>query len=136
METYAMTTGAFYAVGSLLAPLGDMVLYAVWALDKNNDGVPDYDSKIIKPTASGVSTHGLMSADDATGNEAISSAHVWAHGSTLYINSDKAVRAGIYTIGGMLYKQIDVPEGMTSEPLDRGVYIVNIDGERHKVVVK
>ncbi|MDR2921335.1 MAG: InlB B-repeat-containing protein [Tannerella sp.] len=139
METMATATGTFgtfYAVGSSYTVTASVTLYAVWAIDKNNDGYPDYGSTIVLPASGGVNTRGLLLSGDATGNGVITGARVWAHGSTLYIESDKAVRAKIYTIGGMLYKQVDVPEGMVSEPLPGGIYIVEMDGVRYKAVVK
>jgi hypothetical protein len=61
---------------------------------------------------------------------------VWTYANTLYINSDKAAGAGIYTLSGTLLKQQYVKEGQTAVRLERGIYIVEIDGSRYKVVVK
>jgi hypothetical protein len=61
---------------------------------------------------------------------------VWTYANTLYINSDKAAGASIYTLSGTLLKQQDVKEGQTGIQLDRGIYVVEIDGSRYKVVVK
>lgn len=137
LENTISANANFYAIGSSYTITDNLTLHAVWAIDKDNDGFPDYGGKIVTPVSTriGVAEDASLLSGE-TGNEAITGTRIWAHGSTLYINAEKAVRAGIYTIGGMLYKQIDVPEGLTSEPLDRGVYIVNIDGVRHKVVVK
>jgi hypothetical protein len=62
--------------------------------------------------------------------------HVWTYENTLYINSDKAARADIYTLSGLLLKQLNVQAGTTSTQLERGIYIVEIDGSRYKVAVK
>ena len=77
-----------------------------------------------------------VTSEPATDNDVITNGRVWTYANTLYISSDKAVRANIYTLSGTLFKQLNVQAGTTSEELERGVYIVEIDGARYKVVVK
>lgn len=77
-----------------------------------------------------------VTSEPANANEDITGGRVWTYANTLYISSDKAVRANVYTLSGSLYKQLDVPAGTVSESLERGVYIIEIDGARYKVVVK
>ena len=127
IESMVASMAGFSAVGDSLYVTDNITLQAVWARDSNNDGLPDYGGNIIKPS---------FRKGEATDNEALTGARVWTYGNTLYIDSDKAVRVNIYTLGGMLYKQMEAPEGLTSELMQRGMYIVEIDGSRHKVVVK
>ena len=61
---------------------------------------------------------------------------VWAYEGMLYIESDHQTRADIYTRSGALYQRINVAEGLTSQPLASGFYVVAIDGKRYKVLVK
>ena len=75
-------------------------------------------------------------ASGSVGNDAVTGDRVWAYANTLYINSQKATRANIYTLSGALLKQIDVPAGMREVQLERGVYIVEMNGIRYKVVAK
>ncbi|MDR1116205.1 MAG: T9SS type A sorting domain-containing protein, partial [Tannerella sp.] len=80
-----------------------------------------------------------VSPDPASGfvdNEITADGRVWTYASTLYISSDKAARANIYTLSGTLLKQLNVTAGTTSAQLERGLYVVEIDGTRYKVVVK
>lgn len=74
--------------------------------------------------------------ESPTDNESIANDRVWTYGNTLYIRTDKAIRASIYTLSGALYRQIDVPVGTVSEVLGRGVYIVELDNVRYKMVIK
>ncbi|MDR1223064.1 MAG: T9SS type A sorting domain-containing protein, partial [Tannerella sp.] len=80
-----------------------------------------------------------VSSDPASkevSNELITGRRVWTYANTLYIQSDKAVHANIYTLSGSLLKQLNVSAGTTGQQLERGVYIVEIEGSRYKVIVK
>lgn len=62
---------------------------------------------------------------------------VWSYGNTIYIRVEKEDIASIYSIAGQLVKRIELPEGDTSVPMERGVYIVTLkDGSVHKVILK
>jgi hypothetical protein len=62
---------------------------------------------------------------------------VWSHNNKLYIKVERADIASIYSIAGQLVKRIEVPEGNTSVPMARGVYVITLkDGAVHKVIVK
>lgn len=50
MENVVIRMGQFYAKGDLVTVTEDMTLYAVWAVDQNNDGKTDYGSNLLKPT--------------------------------------------------------------------------------------
>jgi len=132
-ENDLILSGDFYGIGDTLITSVDMPLYAVWAMDMNNDGYPDYPgSGIIKPKSRSME----LRDGESTGSEEIVGVRVWSYDNTLYIDSDKSVRVNIYTLGGMLFKQLEMAEGLTSEVMQRGMYIVEIDGLRYKVIVK
>ncbi|MDR3269114.1 MAG: T9SS type A sorting domain-containing protein [Tannerella sp.] len=62
---------------------------------------------------------------------------VWSHNNMLYIKVEKSDIASIYSIAGQLVKRIELPEGNTSIPLGRGVYVITLkDGAVHKVIIK
>ena len=113
--------------------------YAVWAIDKNNNGFPDYRDGTNKLESGRASLLRGASEDQIDQTESqleAASIRVWAHEGVLYIESDRRARAEVYTRSGALYKRIDVAEGQTREPLAEGFYVVVIDGKTHKVVVR
>lgn len=68
-------------------------------------------------------------------NDVIGKSAVWTHGQTLYIRSVGPDAADIFSITGRLIKRIYVTEGLVSETLPKGVYIVRLkDGAAFKVV--
>ena len=80
-----------------------------------------------------------ISSEPASGsvdNEFISDGSVWTYGNTLYIDTQKAARVNIYSISGALLKQMVVSAGMTKTQLNRGMYIIDMNGSRYKVVVQ
>lgn len=121
---------------SILIGEHDTTLYAVWALDQNNDGTPDY--KIgggqMRSGRASLLRGNAEDQDDASFEAA--DVRVWAHEGMLYIESDRQTRADIYTRSGALYQRINVAEGLTSQPLASGFYVVAIDGKRYKVLIK
>ena len=121
---------------SILIGDQDMTLYAVWAIDQNNDGVPDYRDNAGQLKSGRASLlRGNSEERDKASFEA-TEVRVWAHEGMLYIESDHYTRADIYTRSGALYQRINVAEGLTSQPLASGFYVVAIDGKRYKVLVK
>jgi hypothetical protein len=71
------------------------------------------------------------------GNEWIGKAAVWSHGNTLYIRVARADVANIYSSDGLLVKRIDLQEGLLSETLPKGVYIVTLQGGgAYKVIIQ
>ena len=121
---------------SILIGDQDMTLYAVWAIDQNNDGVPDYRDNAGQLKSGRASLlRGNSEEQDRASFEA-TEVRVWAHEGMLYIESDHYTRADIYTRSGALYQRINVAEGLTSQPLASGFYVVAIDGKRYKVLVK
>ncbi len=128
-----------YKVGGHFTASVNTTLYAVWALDKNNDGIPDYRSGANQIRSGRASLLRGASEDQIDQSESqleAASIRVWAHEGVLYIESDRRARAEVYTRSGALYKRIDVAEGQTREPLAEGFYVVVIDGKTHKVVVR
>lgn len=75
-----------------------------------------------------------------TANEIIHSGKIWTNGGDiLYIFSDKADKARIYTIRGTLVQTFDIIAGsITQVSLPRGIYIIAWEGsrQRQKVVIK
>ena len=137
MENMVKNVPTFYPIGSPFTTMADdTTLYAVWAMDQDNDGFPDYGGTIIQPALGGIGTRAGTLAENVTGNENITDVRVWAYDQTLYISSPKAVRARIYTLNGLLFKQVEVPEGTVGETLNGGIYVVEINGARYKVMVK
>ena len=128
-----------YKVGGHFTASVNTTLYAVWARDINNDGIPDYSSG-ANQIRSGRASLLRGTSEDQTDQTApqleAASIRVWAHEGALYIESDRRTRAEVYTRSGALYKRIDVAEGQTREPLAEGFYVVVIDGKTHKVVVR
>lgn len=126
-------------VGDTLTVTAPTTFYAVWALDINNDGIPDYSSGANQVRSGRASLLRGASEDQIDQTESqleAASIRVWAHEGVLYIESDRRTRAEVYTRSGALYKRIDVAEGQTREPLAEGFYVVVIDGKTHKVVVR
>ena len=128
-----------YKVGGHFTASVNTTLYAVWARDINNDGIPDYSSGAdqIRPGRASLLRGTSEDQIDQTAPQLEAAAiRVWAHEGVLYIESDRRARAEVYTRSGALYKRIDVAEGQTREPLAEGFYVVVIDGKTHKVIVK
>ena len=130
-----------YLVGHTrtLTPPGPYTFYAVWAVDANNNGSPDYAdnrSEVQTRRASLLRGTSEDQIDQTVPQLEAASIRVWAHEGVLYIESDRRARAEVYTRSGALYKRIDVAEGQTREPLAEGFYVVVIDGKTHKVVVR
>ena len=62
---------------------------------------------------------------------------VWSYGNTLYIKVEEQDIASIYSVTGMLVQRIEVPEGGTSLPMQRGVFIVTLkDGSVHRIIIR
>ena len=125
----------FHRLGSQYDIQEDKKFFAVWAIDKDNNGSPDYNNARVEKR----SQLRILSEDqiDQTAPQLEAAAiRVWAHEGVLYIESDRRTRAEVYTRSGALYKRIDVAEGQTREPLAEGFYVVVIDGKTHKVVVR
>ena len=125
----------FHRLGSQYDIQEDKKFFAVWAIDKDNNGSPDYNNARVEKR----SQLRILSEDQIDQSEfqlEAASIRVWAHEGVLYIESDRRARAEVYTRSGALYKRIDVAEGQTREPLAEGFYVVVIDGKTHKVIVK
>ena len=132
--------GAYYELGgSIIVPSGTTTLYAVWAVDTNNDGVPDYrpakEPDDATGTRSGILSHGANAGSDLVDNDNITGKRVWTFENTLYLNTDEASRVNIYNLNGILIRQLNIPVGSTNVQLARGIYIVDMDGARYKCVI-
>ena len=73
-------------------------------------------------------------SEDATGNPAIAADAVWSAGGTLYANAANPGVLTVYSITGQLIKTINISGNFTL-PLDRGIYVVQLNGKAYKVVL-
>ncbi|WP_155642527.1 hypothetical protein [Tannerella forsythia] len=79
----------------------------------------------------------LKFGPDHVANMSIEGTAVWSHGETIYIRVERKDIASIYSVAGQLVRRIELSEGDTSVPMQRGVYVVTLkDGTVHKVIVK
>ncbi|MGP1462009.1 hypothetical protein [Tannerella sp.] len=98
---------------------------------KNANG--EYEYVITDVTQHIVLTFG----PDHVANMSIDGPAVWSHGETIYIRVEREDIASIYSVAGQLVKRIELPEGDTPIPMQRGAYVVTLkDGTVHKVIVK
>ncbi|MGP1421917.1 MAG: hypothetical protein ACTTKI_10105, partial [Tannerella sp.] len=98
---------------------------------KNANG--EYEYVITDVTQHIVLTFG----PDYVANMSIDGTAVWSHGETIYIRVEREDIASIYSVAGQLVKRIELPEGDTPIPMQRGAYVVTLkDGTVHKVIVK
>lgn len=75
--------------------------------------------------------------DTSVGNDGIHSQRVWSHRNTLYVNVEKEDIVSIYNLTGVLYKKVELPAGLNTLTLERGVYVITLkDGSVHKIVIK
>lgn len=79
-----------------------------------------------------------INIDFTTGNEAIGGhSKVWAKNKQLYIIPESDDIAYIYNAAGMAIKSISVSDGETTGiPLPAGLYIVKLNNNTYKVVIK
>ena len=79
----------------------------------------------------------LKFGPDHVANMSIEGTAIWSHGETIYIRVERKDIASIYSVAGQLVRRIELSEGDTSVPMQRGVYVVTLkDGTVHKVIVK
>jgi hypothetical protein len=79
----------------------------------------------------------VLFGPDFQANESVDGVAVWSHNEKLYIKVPREDIASIYSITGQLVKRIEVPEGNTTVPMIRGVYVVTLkDRSVHKVIIK
>jgi hypothetical protein len=70
-------------------------------------------------------------------NSVLESRRVWAYRNTLYINAEKEDVASIYNMTGVLYKRIEIPEGLNRFTLERGIYVVTMkDGSVYRIIIR
>ncbi|MDR2913815.1 MAG: T9SS type A sorting domain-containing protein, partial [Tannerella sp.] len=71
------------------------------------------------------------------GNDGIHTQRVWSHMNILYVNVEKEDVVSIYNMTGVLYKKLEIPAGLKTLTLERGIYVVTLkDGSVHKIVIK
>lgn len=71
-----------------------------------------------------------------TSNDMIGSSNVWAFENMLYIRSNGATKANIYNLSGSLQKQLNLVNDITKEPMERGVYVIEVGNEHYKVIIR
>lgn len=78
-----------------------------------------------------------LTIDFTVGNASIDNNNVWASDNQLYVTSATSGKASVYTIAGALVKTITFAAGeTTSTTLSAGVYVVVVNGESYKILVK
>ena len=98
---------------------------------KNSNGEYEY---VIRQVTQNIV---LKFGPDYVANMSVNGTAVWSHGETIYIRVEREDIASIYSVAGQLVKRVELPEGDTPIPMQRGVYVVTLkDGSVHKVIVK
>jgi hypothetical protein len=70
-------------------------------------------------------------------NDGIHNQRVWAHKNILYVNAEMDDIVSIFNMTGVLFRKEEIPAGLKTFTLERGVYVVTLkDGSVHKVVIK
>lgn len=95
LENTISATTNFYTVGGSYTITGDTTLYAVWAIDKNKDEIPDYNASIVRPVWDGKTRIGLPVDDDDDGTS-LRSLPAWNNNYNL-----KAFYDSVYHVGCM-----------------------------------
>ena len=98
---------------------------------KNANGEYEYVIRIVQQEII------LSFGPDVVSNMSVDGTAVWSHGETIYIRVEREDIASVYSVAGQLVRRVELPEGDTSIPMQRGVYVVTLkDGSVHKVIVK
>lgn len=107
--------------------------------------IPDSEGVIIVKNADGSYTITIkyiqepieIYIDFATSNIAVRNNKIWANGSILYMQTNQAKQARIYTIAGALVQSVSLTSRETASiPLPKGFYIVAIDDYTYKIIIK
>ncbi len=61
---------------------------------------------------------------------------IYTEAGNLLIETDQIRKVRIYTIGGLLYKDFNIAQGINTIPMPDGIYLVVIDEKVKKVVIK
>ena len=72
--------------------------------------------------------------DGTTGNAGPEGNDVWASGGVLYVNAATPGQLSIFTMGGQLYKTINV-SGSSTISIPKGMYMVLFNGKSYKVAL-
>jgi hypothetical protein len=80
----------------------------------------------------GPGTRSDVGTDYIDGNK-----RLWVHKNTLYINALKEDVVSIHNMTGVLYKKVEIPEGLSKFTLEKGLYVITFkDGSVEKIIVK
>ena len=110
--------------------LGD-VEYNIWEVTVRNIVNPNSESDGLIIT---LSTSETKSEGGTTGNAAVATDAVWASGGLLFANAANPGVLSVYSITGQLIKTVSI-SGNYTLPLDRGIYVVQLNGKSYKVVL-
>jgi hypothetical protein len=106
-------------------------------LDINRSGANPYTyyfSQIVEPWTVFI---GPNVSTNPNGNGEIIGNRVWSYRNTLYVNVLTEDVVSVFNVAGILYKKQDIPAGISTLTLERGVYVVTLkDGAVHKVVIR
>jgi len=72
----------------------------------------------------------------ALANETLETVKVWAYDHSLNVQTDQLATLRIYTMSGQLFRNMPIPEGLTTIPLPRGIYTVLVDSKVFKVAIQ
>ena len=72
--------------------------------------------------------------DGTTGNAGPEGNDVWASGGVLYVNASTPGQLSIFTMGGQLYKTINI-SGSSTISIPKGMYMVLFNGKSYKVAL-
>jgi hypothetical protein len=74
---------------------------------------------------------------EETGNAPVDATAIWSNADQLYLQTEKAGKASIYTISGILKQVVPLAAGETATvPLAKGFYVVTVHNKAYKVIVK
>jgi hypothetical protein len=101
-------------------------------IEKNADGSATVTVKYVTEPI----LYLTVTLGTAQANETPEATKIWAAGENLYIRALQPATINVYTMSGILFRQITVSEGLTTEQLPRGIYTVLMEGKAYKVSIK
>ena len=103
------------------------------AAEKQEDGSYKYTLyKVTEPWT--ISFAPNVNSGDVS-NNIFTDQPVWSSGNILHINTQDSEIVNVYTLVGILYKQVSV-NGYSTIQLPKGFYVVSVNGKQYKVVIK
>lgn len=127
-----------------ITPIGSNVGMAL-KVSTSRTSVPDSEGVLVVKNEDGSYTVTIKQVQESievyidftTSNAMVESHNLWTSGSNLNIESETNNNAVIYTVSGALVKSIDIAAGeIVSIQLTRGFYVVKMDNNTYKIVIK